>query len=93
MSADNRTIINIRVIPGALKNTFGGCIGDYVKLRVTAAPERGKANQAVVELLSELLAIPKSNIEVIRGHTARQKAVAVSGLSEAEINARWPTSG
>jgi uncharacterized protein (TIGR00251 family) len=88
MSADDRIIINIRVQPGASKNAVAGRVGDYFKLRLTAAPERGKANQAVVELLADVLGIPKSNIEVIRGQTARQKAIAVSGLTEGEITAR-----
>jgi uncharacterized protein (TIGR00251 family) len=51
---------------------------DELSVRVTAAPEGGKANAAVVRTLARSLSIPKSAVEVIRGHTSRQKLVALA---------------
>jgi len=65
-------------------------IGEHngaVKIGVTAAPEGGKANDAVVKLLSKLLDVPKSNIEIISGHSARNKRVVIKGVCKAQIEA------
>jgi uncharacterized protein YggU (UPF0235/DUF167 family) len=50
-----------------------------VKVRVTAAPESGKANAAVLKLLARAWKIPRSTMEIVSGATARRKVVAVSG--------------
>jgi uncharacterized protein YggU (UPF0235/DUF167 family) len=56
-----------------------------VTVRVTAAPERGKANAAVVEALAEALNMPASAVEIVRGHGARDKVVLVQGLTLEEV--------
>ena len=53
-----------------------------------APPEGGRANAAVVELLAEALAVPRSRVAIVRGHRARVKAVEVEGLTAGEIAAR-----
>lgn len=57
-------------------------------MRVAAAPERGLANLAVLDLLSETLGIPRERLELLTGHGARDKVVAVSGLTGAEAERR-----
>jgi uncharacterized protein YggU (UPF0235/DUF167 family) len=52
---------------------------------VTAAPEKGKANAAVVALLSETLGVPKSSIEIVRGDTSRNKTLRIRGLTASEL--------
>jgi uncharacterized protein YggU (UPF0235/DUF167 family) len=56
-----------------------------VRLRVTEAPEEGRANRAVIALLSERLGIPKSALAVVGGAAARRKWIEISGLEEAEV--------
>jgi uncharacterized protein (TIGR00251 family) len=56
-----------------------------VRVRVTAAPEDGRANRAVIELLSERLGIPRSALSVAGGATSRRKWIEVEGLEEAEV--------
>jgi uncharacterized protein (TIGR00251 family) len=51
---------------------------DELSVRVTAAPEGGKANAAVIKVLARSLGIPKSGIEVVRGHTSRHKLLAIT---------------
>lgn len=63
-------------------------MGDTLKLSVTAVPERGKANEAVVELLAGVLGVPKSRIRVLRGGTQPNKLVEVEGLDEGELRRR-----
>ena len=66
-------IITAHVKPGARQNSLEWLDEDTVKISVTAAPEKGKANKAVIELLAEELGVAKSTIELIRGGTARMK--------------------
>ena len=76
--------LQIRVVPRAKRNSIE--VGDdgQVKVRVTAAPDRGKANGAVIALLSKRIGIPKRDIEIVRGHTARIKTVRVEGVTRDE---------
>ena len=59
----------------------------YLKARVRAAPEDGKANAALEALLAKALGVAKGKVSVTRGTTARMKAVDIEGVSEAEIAA------
>ncbi len=78
MSASTR--IRLRVAPGAAGNAIVGRHGDGWKVRVAAAPERGKANDALIGLLAETLLVPRSDLAVVSGLGSRDKIVAVSGL-------------
>ena len=62
--------------------------GDAWKLRVAAAPERGKANDAVLELLAETLQLPRSRIALVSGAASRDKIVELAGLAPEEIDRR-----
>ena len=57
-------------------------------LRVTAPPQGGRANAAVVALLAKTLGVAKSRLQIVRGHGSRDKLVMVEALSEQEINQR-----
>jgi hypothetical protein len=85
---EKRATIEIHLQPGARKSEVAGFKGDVLYIKVTAAPEKGQANQALIDLLAELLDMAKSNISLIRGSTSRNKVVAVEGLDMAEIKAR-----
>jgi uncharacterized protein len=79
-------LISVRVIPRSKKNSVewdGGDKGERERLRVrlTAAPVDGAANEALVALLAERLGVPKRQVIIVRGATSRQKVVEVVGLS------------
>jgi uncharacterized protein len=76
------------VIPGSSKAGVVGRHGDGWKLRVAAAPERGKANEATLELLAERLGVAVRDLRVVAGHTGRDKTVEVSGLTMDEAARR-----
>ncbi len=80
--------LRLRVKPGARKAKIVGPHGDALKLAVQAPPEDGRANEAVIALLAEILGLRKSAIEILSGQTSRDKVVAIAGLSPAEIRAR-----
>lgn len=78
---DDGVLLFVKVIPKSSSNTVVGLEGDRLKVKVTAVPEKGKANQAVIKLLSKYLGIPKSSITIISGETAKQKTVFLQGIS------------
>ena len=62
-----------------------GWIGDAVKIRVQAPPEKGKANAAVISLLADFLNIPAKRLSICAGHASQNKIVEVQGVSDAEL--------
>jgi hypothetical protein len=80
--------LRIRVAPGAQCSKVVGRHGDGWKLRVQAAPERGKANKEVVAVLAEALGVTRHNVRVIAGHTARDKVVELDRLPLEEAERR-----
>jgi uncharacterized protein len=77
--------LSIKVVPGSSRSGIAGWLGDTLKVRVTAAPERGKANLAVETLLSEALGLSAGATRIISGGSSPRKVVEVVGLSEREI--------
>ena len=81
MTETSQTIA-VKLTPGARRNEVIGWEDDLfghktLKVCVTAIPERGKANTALIELLSDYWNVPKSSIEIARGHTSRLKLVKI----------------
>jgi uncharacterized protein YggU (UPF0235/DUF167 family) len=79
--------ITVRVIPRSSKNTLEWENG-MLKARLTAPPVDNAANEALVALLAERLAVPRRTISIVRGATSRQKTVEVAGLTIEEIQQR-----
>ena len=79
-----RSLIDIHVQPGARKTEVVGVYGEAIKIKVAATPERGIANDALIEFIAERLDIPKSAVKLVRGRTGRSKTIAIEGMSEAE---------
>jgi uncharacterized protein (TIGR00251 family) len=71
------TVFDVRVTPKAARNAILR-EGDRLRVTVTAVPEAGKANAAVIKLLSKALGVPKGRIVLIRGETSRDKRFRIS---------------
>ncbi len=69
--------------PGAGRAAVVGRHGDGWKVRVTAAPEQGRANDAVLRLLSEALGLPRAALTLVSGHGGRDKIVELDGVGPA----------
>jgi hypothetical protein len=74
-------VLNVKVKPKSKKNQVVGLRGDLLLISVTAAPERGKANKAVIDLLASELELPKSAFEIVLGETNPEKVLRVTGIS------------
>lgn len=80
--------VRIRVQPRARRDEIVGERGDVLVVRVTAPPVDGRANEAVCKLVARALDVPPRDVDVIRGHTAREKVVEVARVETAELRRR-----
>jgi uncharacterized protein YggU (UPF0235/DUF167 family) len=71
----------LRVVPGAKRPGVVGRCGDAWKVRVVAAPEAGKANDAVLDLLARTFDLPRRDLELTAGKASRDKVVVLDGLT------------
>lgn len=78
-------VFKVRVQPRAAKNQVSGLYEDALKLRLTAPPVDGEANEACRAFLAGLLAIPRSRVEIVSGHTGRNKMIRVTGISAEQV--------
>ncbi|MEO6816874.1 MAG: DUF167 domain-containing protein [Edaphobacter sp.] len=77
----------VRVRPEAKKNDIAGIHAGAVKISLTAPPVDGRANEALIEFVAELLRIPRSRIDLLSGTTSRMKVLRITGKSAAEVQA------
>ena len=77
----------VKAVPGASRDRIVGLLGEALKVQVSAAPEGGKANDRLCEVLAARLALPKHAVQVVQGHGNPRKVVAVRGLSADAVRA------
>ncbi len=82
---DDGVLIDIAVKPRSSRAGLGPVQGDRLVVAVTAPPVDGKANEAVVRVLAEALAIPRSAVTIVRGETGRKKTVRLAGVTAAAV--------
>jgi uncharacterized protein len=88
MAEPTTTRLRLRVSPGARRTELAGRYADGWKLRVTAAPERGRANEAVIGFLARRLGIDRADVSLVSGHAARDKVVELRGVGRTEAEGR-----
>ena len=77
--------LKAKVVPGSSRNGIVGWLGDALKIKVAAPPEKGRANEAVVAILAERLGVRRDDVQIIAGHSAATKEVAIAGLDDDAI--------
>jgi hypothetical protein len=71
--------LRVHAQPGAARSALGGVRGDELLVRIAAKPQDGAANEELCAFLSRCFQVSKSQVEVVRGHTSRHKAVLIRG--------------
>lgn len=85
--------LRVRVHPGARRERIDRRMADGTwRIEVHAAPEAGRANEAVVGLLAVVLGVPRSRVRVVSGQSGRNKLVEVEGVESADVEARLTQS-
>jgi uncharacterized protein (TIGR00251 family) len=70
-------VLRMTVVPGAQRTQVVGLLGDRLKVRLAAPPEKGAANQELISFLARRLDLPKSSLKLTGGATSRTKVVTV----------------
>ncbi len=84
-------VVSVKVQPNASKDRVVGEHADQIKIAVTVAPEKGKANKAVVKVLSKWLSVKSSDIQIISGETSREKKVFIKNINQDNITGLFKT--
>jgi uncharacterized protein (TIGR00251 family) len=79
------TILSVKAQPGARRNEIRGVQDGAIKVCVTQAPEKGKANKAIIEVLAKWLGVKKSQVELISGETASQKKFLIRDIQQQDL--------
>jgi uncharacterized protein (TIGR00251 family) len=86
--SDGAVTFAVKVHARAKRNALAGEIGDALKVALTAPPVEGKANEACIKFLAEVLKVSRSSVTIAAGHTSRNKVVRVQGLTAAQARER-----
>jgi len=78
----------VKVHPRAKRNAITGEVGEALKIALTAPPVEGRANEAVIELLAEVLRVPRGSVSIAAGQSSRSKVMRVRGLTAAQVEER-----
>jgi len=78
-------MISVRIQPRASKNSVSRMEDGSLKIRLTAPPVDGAANEALISFLAETLHVSKSRVEIVSGHTSRQKIIRILDLPEPDV--------
>jgi uncharacterized protein (TIGR00251 family) len=86
------TTLSVKVVPRASRDEVVGWAGGVLRLRVSAPPQDGRANAAVIALLAAALGVRKSAVAISTGLASSLKRVAIEGLTRNEIERRLGTA-
>lgn len=84
-AGDGRITLTLHIQPGAKKTEFAGLHGDALKIRLSAPPVDGKANEALIKFIAATLHLPKAAVNLKSGQTSRRKVLEVSGTTTEAI--------
>ena len=84
---EDAVLVDIRLTPKSAADRIEGMVTDaagraFLKARVRAVPEDGKANAALLKLMAKTIGVPKSAVTLVAGHTSRMKTLRVTGDTE-----------
>jgi len=80
-----RLLVAVKAMPGARRSEVAGLRDGRLLVRVAAQPEKGKANEELVDCLAEALGLRKADIALVAGATSRQKMLSLPAACEAEL--------
>src|SRR3989344_845988 len=73
-------ILSVKITPNASQNSIVGWQGDLLRIRIAAPPDKGKANDELIEFLAEKLGVPKSDIQLLSGQASRPKRLEIRSI-------------
>ena len=83
---DNSVVFKVKVVPGSSRTAVCGLLDDMMKIKISAAPEKGKANKYLLDFLAKELSVKKNAVSIISGKTSAVKGVRVVGISVEQLS-------
>jgi uncharacterized protein (TIGR00251 family) len=77
--------LNVKVVPGASRDRVVGRYGDGIKVQVSAPPEGGKANKALIEVIAAALGVRAQQVQIVKGQAQARKVIEVSGMELGDV--------
>lgn len=85
-------VFSIQVLPRSSKCEITGCQGESLKIKITAPPVEGRANEGCIRFLAAVLRIKKNRINIVAGLKSRKKTVAIKGLNKKDVEVIIPAA-
>lgn len=81
MSGLESCTLSLRIQPGAKRTSVAGLYGESIRIALQALPVDGKANDALIRFLAEILQLSRAQVEILSGHSSRSKLIRLQGIS------------
>lgn len=81
----NSVVFKVKVVPGSSRTAICGLLDEMIKIKVSAAPEKGKANKCLLDFLAKKLGLKKNEVGIISGKTSAVKGVQAIGISAEQL--------
>ena len=85
-------LLAVKLQPRASLNEIGAVLGNELRIKVTAPPVDAAANEALLDLLADVLDCPRNRVALLRGHTSRHKTIKLFGFSAEVVAAKLGTT-
>ena len=86
-------VLEVKVVPKSSRTQIAGALGDKLKIKLRAAPEKGKANDELVKFLSSRLGVKKNQVQIISGQASASKQVRIEGVDATAVRAKLGSGG
>ncbi len=82
---DGGLVFAVKAVPGSSRTAICGLLDEMVKIKVSAAPEKGKANKCLLDFLAKQLGVRKNAVKIVSGKGSPVKSVQVTGISVVQL--------
>jgi uncharacterized protein (TIGR00251 family) len=89
---DSGVVLAVKVVPAGSKTAVAGQLNGMLKIKLSAAPEKGKANQCLIDFLAERLGVRKNTVSIVSGATSPVKKVQIADLTVENVLGKLTTS-
>ena len=83
--SDGGVVLMVKVVPRSSRTSIAGQLDGMVKIKISAPPEKGKANQCLIEFLAKHLGVKKNEIEIVAGSANPVKKVKILNISAEKV--------
>lgn len=88
---DGAVVFTARIVPGSSRTSPAGVLDGMVKIKISVPPEKGKANQALIEFLAKKIGVKKKDISIIAGLTSKVKRIKIEGVGPEVLRKKLST--